>query len=70
VKDSKGAFKVRKVEEDKPEEKVARQVRIRYADLNEESKDNFIRYWISVMNLGDVSHLGEHEGVRGYWCKY
>jgi hypothetical protein len=28
AKDSQGAFKVHKVEEDKPEEKVARQVRI------------------------------------------
>jgi hypothetical protein len=62
VKDAKGAFKVRKVEEDKPEEKVARQVRIRYADMKEESKDDFIRYWIRVLDLGDVSHLGEHEG--------
>jgi hypothetical protein len=34
VKDSKGAFKVRKVEEDKPEEEVARLVRIRYVDMN------------------------------------
>jgi hypothetical protein len=42
TKDSKGAFKVRKKKEDKSAEISARQVCIRYTDMMDESKDDFI----------------------------
>ena len=53
-KDSKGTFKVRKVEKpvaDKAVEdpKSIRQIRIRFSDLTAEDNDPFIRYWM-VLN--------------------
>ena len=53
AKDSKGVFKVRKMEEsvaDKAvdEPKSIRQISIRFSDLTMDEKDPFIRYWIKV----------------------
>ena len=51
--DSKGTFKVRKLEEPVAERaveepKLIRQIRIRFSDLTMEEKDPFIRYWTNV----------------------
>ena len=53
LKDSKGTFKVRKMEEPVAEKAVEepksiRQIRIRFSDLTAEENDPFIRYWIKV----------------------
>ena len=47
VKDGKGFFKVRQLEEpsmDKKEEKSIRQIRIRHLDLNRSDTDPFLHY--------------------------
>jgi hypothetical protein len=57
AKDTKGAFKVRKAEEEKASEPTLRQLRIRYSDLNSSEEDSFIRHWILVLDL-DEERMG------------
>ena len=54
VKDRKGFFKVRQLEETsmgKKEKKSIRQIRIRHLDLNRSDADPFLRYWIKLYDL-------------------
>ena len=64
-KDSKGTFKVRKVEEpDKAveEPKSIRRIRIRFSDLTAEDNDPFIRYWIKVYGNRGLGNGVDAEG--------
>ena len=66
-KDSKGTFKVRKVEEplaDKAveEPKSIHQIRIRFSDLTAEDNDPFIRYWIKVYGNRGLGNGIDAEG--------
>jgi hypothetical protein len=67
AKDSKGVFKVRKMEEsvvDKAveEPKSIRQIRIRFSDLTMEDNDPFIRYWIKVYGNQGLGNGADAEG--------
>jgi hypothetical protein len=65
AKDTKGVFKVRRVdaeEDPKKEDPVIRQVRIRYSDLHNEQDDHFIRHWIMVFGLHTPVRTMENEG--------
>jgi len=68
-KDSKGTFKVRKVEEpvaDKAveEPKSIRQIRIRFSDLTAEDNDPYplIRYWIKMYGNRGLGNGVNEEG--------
>ena len=66
-KNSKGTFKVRKMEEPVAEKAVEepksiRQTRIRFSDLTAEENDPFIRYWINVYGNRGLGHGVDAEG--------
>jgi len=56
IKDAKGPLKVRKMDQgitkDDAEMKSIRQIRVRFSDLEMETKDPFMRYCIIHSNLG------------------
>jgi hypothetical protein len=62
AKDTKGVFKVRKMDtgDDKTSEPVIRHIRIRYSDLGNE--DGFLRFWVLILNLGDPVPSPVNEG--------
>jgi hypothetical protein len=62
AKDSKGVFKVRKVEAEKDPDQSIRKIRIRYSDISGEHSDGFLRYWINVYHLGDPTKSPTNEG--------
>jgi hypothetical protein len=71
AKDTLGPLTVQKMEEgnikEDPEKKSIRLIRVRYYDLEKDTKDPFIRYWIILSNLGQM-RIGARE--RGSWQKY
>jgi hypothetical protein len=50
------------VKEPKLQNKVIRQINFKSSDLQDKSKDDFIRHWIQVLNLGDLSNRATQEG--------
>jgi len=63
-KDSKGTFKVRKMEEPEAEKAVEeiRLIRIRFSDLTMEENDPFIRYWINFYGNRRLGNGVDAEG--------
>ena len=56
AKDTKGPLKVRKMEEgitqDDVEKSLFFQIRVRFSDLESETKDPFMIFWVILSNLG------------------
>ena len=70
AKDTKGPLKVRKMEEsitqDEVEKKSIRQIRVYFSDLESETKDQFMRFWVILSNLGQENWCGN----RGILWEY
>jgi len=65
IKDGKGFYKVRQLEEpsmDKKDKKSIRQIRIRHSDLNRNNPDPFLRYWIKLYDLAGLVRDELHPG--------
>ena len=66
VRDGKPPVKVGKIEDSgpksDPEAKSVRQIRIRYSDIEEQNSDPFMRHWIILKNLGQISLGSDFEG--------
>ena len=66
AKDTKGPLKARKMEQgitqDDAEKKSIRQIRVRFSDLESETKDPFMRFWVILSNLGQERIGVQNEG--------
>jgi len=66
AKDTKGPLKVRKMDEgitnDDTDTKSISQIRVQFFDLEMETKDPFMRYWVILSNLGQLRVRPVNEG--------
>jgi hypothetical protein len=68
AKDTKGPLKARKMEQgitqDDVEKKSIRQIRVRFSDLESETKDPFMRFCVILSNLGHERIGVQNEGIQ------
>ena len=68
-KESKGVFKVRNMEEQsevKSDDKVVRQIRMRYSDFADRNSDPFLRYWVLCYDLGPIRDPTKKAILQGF----